>query len=55
MDSRCLHGGDANHKSRRILLYFTLRNPENFYQCDPSIPSGSKWSDDVIKLSHLRK
>ena len=54
MDSRTLHSGDANFKGRRVLLYFTLRNPVNFYLCDPAIPTGSKWENDEIKLSDFR-
>jgi len=47
MDSRTLHCGDANWKSRRVLFYFTLRNPQ-FYDSSP--PVGSLMAG--LKLSH---
>lgn len=44
MDSRLLHSGHFNIDSRRILLYFTIRNPLYFYQTIPAVPTGSKWA-----------
>ncbi len=51
MDSRILHCGDSNYSKRRVLLYFTLKNP--LYEqlpSDPVIPSGSKWSNLHLTL-----
>ena len=52
MDSRLLHCGDSNYSSRRVLLYFTLRNPQVFETYN--IPSGSKWENLNINLSDFR-
>lgn len=50
MDSRTLHCGHANWTSRRILLYFTFRNPL-FYDSNP--PRGSKFSDLKLNLHDI--
>ena len=50
MDSRTLHCGNANYGSRRVLFYLTLRNPLQFSQCIPPIPSGSMWADLNLQL-----
>jgi hypothetical protein len=45
MDSRTLHCGGPNvsESSRRVLMYFTLRNPEHSAQEMDFPPNGSKW------------
>lgn len=50
MDSRTLHCGAANDSSRRVLLYFTIRNPHTFHSCVPAVPAGSKWDDMDLNL-----
>lgn len=68
MDSRCLHGGDANTSTipytgtlstpgpagRRVLMYCTVRHPKLYPLCVPPIPPGSKWAGLDINLSDLR-
>jgi hypothetical protein len=51
MDSRTLHCGPKNDACIRQLFYFTLRRPNYFHECDPSIPSGSKWAG--LDLNHF--
>jgi hypothetical protein len=52
MDSRVLHSGDGNYNKRRVLLYFTVRNPLYTYaEGDPIIPTGSKWADMELNLT----
>ena len=50
MDSRLLHCGDANYGDRRVLLYFTLRNP--LYQ-GKDMPTGSKFADLNLWLNDV--
>ena len=51
MDSRSMHYGDANSQSRRVLMYFTLLNP----QCTDttSLPKGSLFSDIKLSMNDL--
>ena len=53
MDSRLLHCGSQNDDSRRVLFYFTLRNPLIFDGCNPPIPTGSKWFGVELQRSSL--
>lgn len=50
MDSRTLHCGTGNSSGKRVLLYFTLRNP-HFQETPP--PSGSKFADLNFSLGEL--
>jgi hypothetical protein len=40
---------------RRVLMYFTVRNPKLYHLSVPPIPPGSKWKGLDIKLSDFRK
>jgi len=51
MDSRTLHCGSENRKSRRVLLYFTLRNP---LYSGPVFPEGSKLESLDISLGNFQ-
>jgi hypothetical protein len=53
MDSRTLHCGDANYKSRRVLLYFTVRNPlfQDEVGSNYTPPVGSKFESVEINMS----
>jgi hypothetical protein len=55
MDARTLHYGDANNSDdRRVLLYFTIRNPLNGSTAADFPPSGSLWPDlEATRMSHL--
>lgn len=52
MDSRTLHCGASNTSGRRVLLYFTLRNPWYF---GPAVPNGSKLEVLELFLSDFRQ
>jgi hypothetical protein len=53
MDSRSLHCGDANDRSRRVLLYFTLRNPLFSLKPEDFPPSGSLWENYSLQVSGI--
>ena len=53
MDSRTLHCGGPNvsESSRRVLMYFTLRNPHHSAQEIDFPPNGSKWPS--LHMEHV--
>ena len=53
MDSRNLHGGGENMSKRRVLMYFTLRNPAHSMNLEDFPPNGSKWHDFNKCLSNF--
>jgi ectoine hydroxylase-related dioxygenase (phytanoyl-CoA dioxygenase family) len=52
MDSRTMHCGTGNDSGKRVLLYFTLNNP-NFHETPP--PRGSKFEDLHLTRSGLEQ